>query len=93
MQYAIQQHLSVNYCPLVMRNPSSDALHPCHAPESSNLIVCGLLQDSPNVTENMAKVSAERMRLQQLLVHCLDELEASHQLPSLVSSDSKYNLA
>ena len=47
--------------------------------------LCRNLKDNPNVTENMAKVAAERAQLQVLLNKCLNELEAIREVPCLVS--------
>ncbi len=44
-----------------------------------------LLQASPGVSENMAKVAVQRQALQQLLHHCTAQLLASQTCPVLVS--------
>ncbi len=44
-----------------------------------------LIQASPGVSENMAKVAVQRQALQQLLHHCTAQLLASQTCPVLVS--------
>eukprot|EP00873_Tetraselmis_striata_P002480 jgi/Tetstr1/422744/TSEL_013541.t1 len=47
--------------------------------------LCRNLKDNPNVTENMAKVAAERAQLQVLLSKCLNELEILREMPCVVN--------
>jgi homoserine dehydrogenase len=47
--------------------------------------LCRNLKDNPNVTENMAKVAAERVQLQALLSKCLNELEVLREMPCVVN--------
>lgn len=47
--------------------------------------LCRNLKDNPNVTENMAKVAAERVQLQALLLKCLNELEVLREMPCVVN--------
>lgn len=44
-----------------------------------------LIQASPGVSENMAKVAVQRQALQQLLHHCTAQLLVSQTCPVLVS--------
>lgn len=48
--------------------------------------LCRNLKDSPNVAENMAKVSIIRQSLSSLLTQCLREVEADGQITSILET-------
>ena len=73
------------------------ALHEVQAAlKTSTKALCRNLKDNPNVAENMAKMTSERVALQSLLTRALGDLEAHAWvtgLADLVASEEKADVA
>mmetsp|Transcript_15738 Transcript_15738/g.44039 ORF Transcript_15738/g.44039 Transcript_15738/m.44039 type:complete len:414 (-) Transcript_15738:136-1377(-) len=68
-----------------LRNNQKEVAEVAGKLRKSTKQLCRNLKDNPNVTENMAKVAAERAQLQVLLGKCLSELESAREMPSMLN--------
>lgn len=77
--------------------PLKTALHDVQAAlKASTKALCRNLKDNPNVAENMAKVTSERLALQSLLTRALSDLENQGWvagLADMVATEEKADVA